>query len=195
MIIHGPIVHVRCQPRSLIGRALFILVGSTLFCGCGESPHIAAFNKGVEHYNNRRYEEAIRYFEEALDRKKGDARTVELLAYAYRHKGTNLYRQKDFDKAIAACRVALSYKSDYAEAYYWIAWSQLSKRSYWGAVSSFEKAIRLDPHDARFYEGLEYAKALRADQAKETAKAIAKGAAGVVVDHTIGRVVRWLRRR
>ncbi len=100
---------------------------------------------GYRAYQNRQYEEAITYFDEAINRNPNDMEAYKLRGDAKIHLGRYIEAIEDFDDAI-------SRDPNMASAYYARGAANYFLYQNESAISDFDDAIRLNPDDRRSYK-------------------------------------------
>ncbi len=100
--------------------------------------------RGSELYQRGEYEQAIAYYDEAIDIDSNVAQTYFLRGLA---KGENEQHEDaiaDFDKAIKI-------NPDSAESYHWRGIAKFQLRQHEDAITDFDKAININPNNAESY--------------------------------------------
>ncbi|MDP6038345.1 MAG: tetratricopeptide repeat protein, partial [Candidatus Latescibacteria bacterium] len=117
-----------------------LVVGSAL--AQGVSPESAEkYNAGQDLFKKRRYQEALKVFEEAVGL---DAKN----AQAYRAMGKTYQKLRNYKDAVEAFKMATTVKADYAEAYFELGQIQYQTKDYQGAQASLKKALSIDQNIA-----------------------------------------------
>lgn len=105
------------------------------------------FRIGVAHNEAKRWEEAVKAFEEAI-RLKPD------YAQAHYKLGVAFYNLDRFEEAVKQFKEAISLKKDYADAYFNLGQS-LSKLRLWEeAIAAYTQGLPYNPKDADLYYGI-----------------------------------------
>lgn len=115
----------------------------------------AAVGVGMMYYKKGDYDQAVKYFDEAIGMETDDSRRAEM---AYAAAGA-LFAAKKVSQARNYCNKAISYKSDYGYPYILMAqiyaqspkWSDepaLNKCTYFLAIDKLQKAKAVDPEVA-----------------------------------------------
>jgi serine/threonine protein kinase/Flp pilus assembly protein TadD len=96
------------------------------------------------HSQNRKLDEAVRFFTAALAIRPQSAG-------AHLNLGAALLEKGDIDGAIAECRLAIQFQDDYADAYMGLGNALHAKRDFDGAAAEYRTALSLRPdhHKAR----------------------------------------------
>ena len=113
-----------------------LVAGSAL--AQGVSPESAEkYNTGQDLFKKRRYQEALKIFEEAvnLDGKN---------AQAYRAMGKTYQRLRNYKDAVDAFKMATTVKADYTAAYFELGQLQLQTKDNEGAQASLRKVLEID---------------------------------------------------
>lgn len=100
---------------------------------------------GYRAYQNRQYEEAITYFDEAINRKPNDIE-------AYKLRGDAKIRLEQYIEAIEDFDDAISRDPDMASVYHARGVANYFLYQNESAISDFDNAIRLNPDDRRSYK-------------------------------------------
>ena len=96
------------------------------------------------HFDNGEYDDALRYFNEALE-------INPKLKTAYNGRGLVKHELGQYEKAIADFRQAIRIDSDYGHYYYNRARAFHELERYEDALSDLDIAIELNPDDAAYY--------------------------------------------
>lgn len=109
------------------------------------------FKQGCEYYDEEKFEDAIRFFKEAIRIKPDYAEAYFNLGLTYRREGYQ-------DEAITAFKAAIKIKPDYEIAYFLLGGVYAEKGNGEEAKNALKNAIRLKEDDkfAHFNLGLEY---------------------------------------
>ena len=155
---------------------------------------LAYNNMGMVQLENKKYDDALRSFEQALKLKPQYADAFYNMGVAYHHQGDRekaiaSYRQAirvkpDYldayinlgtefldkgmvDSALAQYRRALSFDSTFAKAHYTIAQTLVAQKRYDEGISSYRKSLAFDPTnaDAWYNLGVAYEKQAHLDDA------------------------------
>jgi tetratricopeptide (TPR) repeat protein len=102
------------------------------------------FKLGVQNTLYGNYQEAIKYFQQAIEEKKD-------FAAAYSNRCLAYINIQDYQNAIADCTQAINFLPNNAEAYLNRGIAQYRLGYYEAAIADDEKAIALKPNDFRAY--------------------------------------------
>jgi tetratricopeptide (TPR) repeat protein len=122
--------------------------------------HFIFIKQGWEQVEKGNYEQAIRYFTEAIDLNHKDAESYYSRGTGYSHKG-------QYDQAILDFSKALEISPRNAKPYYNRGIIFYRKGEYDQAISDFNKVLEINPMDAEAYynRGITYCKKGQHDQA------------------------------
>jgi tetratricopeptide (TPR) repeat protein len=98
-------------------------------------------NKGITLFNLKRYGEALKAYEQALDLDPNDARI-------YSNKGRALYELSRYKEALRACKRAIRLDPNNVHAHTGKGAALYGLKKYEEALRACEQALRLDPNDA-----------------------------------------------
>lgn len=119
----------------------------------------AYYEKGFALYNEFKYGEAIKLFDNAIAMDSGSYK-------AYNGKGIALCFQGFYDEGISLIQKALDLKPDFAYARFNMAMAYKLRKDYPNALLWFDKAIEADPEDTWSYYGISTIYADQADVPK-----------------------------
>ncbi len=102
------------------------------------------FERGYVSYENNNFDEALRYFTEAIHAKSDDVYSLMMRAIIYRTKG-------DVESAIADCNSVIQIKPDLAQAYLIRGRAFRMKAEIDAAIKDFNEAISLMPSEYESY--------------------------------------------
>jgi len=122
--------------------------------------HFIFIQQGWEQAEKGNYEQAIRYFTEAIDLNPKDAES-------HYSRGTAYSRKGQYEEAISDYTKALEINSMDAKAYYNRGIAYCKKSQYDQAILDFSKALEINPMDAKSYynRGITYCKKGQHNQA------------------------------
>jgi tetratricopeptide (TPR) repeat protein len=122
--------------------------------------HFIFIQQGWEQVEKGNYEQAIRYFTEAIDLNPKDAES-------YYSRGTAYSRKGQYDQAISDYTKALEINPRDAKSYFKRGIAYYKKSQYDQAISDFNKALEINPMVAEAYynRGITYCKKGQQDQA------------------------------
>jgi len=122
--------------------------------------HLIFIQQGWEQVEKGNYEQAIRYFTEAIDLNPKDAESYYSRGTAYSHKG-------QYDQAISDYTKVLEINPRDAKAYFKRGIAYYKKSQYDQVISDFSKALEINPMDAEAYynRGITYCRKGQQDQA------------------------------
>jgi tetratricopeptide (TPR) repeat protein len=156
--------------RVALGGLAAIILGGLTFCArtqtaywrdnetlwthalaCTTDNDVANNNFGFALFQKGRVNEAITYFQNALQRQPGNAQ-------ARNNLGSALFQKGRVDEAITCFHQALQIKPDYAEAHYNLGVALLQKGSVDEAIAQYQKALQIKPDyaDAHVNLGLAF---------------------------------------
>ncbi len=95
----------------------------------------------IEQYHNRRYVDAVRYYDEALRLDPENAYVLDLKSYSQ-------YRAGDLEGAVASINAALRYEPGFIYGYSDLARYACAARQYEGAVDAYARARRRSANEA-----------------------------------------------
>lgn len=104
------------------------------------------FWQGYAAYKDRRYDEAIKIFDQAIATDPG-------CYQAYSYKGAALAFKGDYRQALAALDRAIALKPDYEDAYFNKAISLELAGSYDEALANYDRALAINPQNPWSYYG------------------------------------------
>lgn len=109
------------------------------------------FERGLQHYGDGRYNEAIADWTEAIRLKPDDA-------HAYVNRGLAYFQIGDYDRTLVDCDKSIQLNSDFALAYFVRGRAYYNKGEHNRALVDYDASIYLDPTYTRayFYRGLAY---------------------------------------
>ena len=110
-----------------------------------EEPTSSYYDKGIEHYNAGKYQEAVNQFTTLIGIDPSRANAYDWRGSIYRKLGQYEMAILDFDQAI---RLDLSN----ATFYYWRGSTYFKLGQYEMAILDFDQAIRLDPTNVAYYD-------------------------------------------
>jgi tetratricopeptide (TPR) repeat protein len=146
------------------------------------APERADFIKGIELKKADKQDEAIQVFRDLLKRNPNNVNAMRQLALSY-------WQDKDrLEDAQALLRRATQTTPDFTEAWLTLAALLMEMNKYLEAIASYEKAIELEPKNARAWAGLgsAYGRAMlpeKAVQAFERSFAIVHGVPGALAGY------------
>ena len=105
------------------------------------------FNRGNDHSNSGKYEEAIESYKQAIKLNPDDA-------YAHTRLGVAYYKSGKYQEAIKSYKRAIRLDPDYRDAHHnlGVAYDELGR--YKEAIESYKQAIRIDPDYADVHNNL-----------------------------------------
>lgn len=117
------------------------------------------------YFNENKFDEAIIYYNRALDNNKNYISAYYNIAEIYKNK-------KDFDKAEKFYKKAIEISSDYIYPYYQIGNLYFDKEEYDTAIEWYKKALELEPNEEmiNYYIGIAYKKLKKLKEAIEHLK-------------------------
>ncbi|BAY43874.1 serine/threonine protein kinase [Scytonema sp. HK-05] len=124
---------------SLLQPKITALPTSSTHPSISSTPGITAkffYNRGLDKYNSKDYQEAIEYFGLALNIDSNHAE-------AYDNRGRAYYWLKNYQAAIENFTSVIKLKGDNANAYSWRAFSYHALREYQPAIEDYTEFIRL----------------------------------------------------
>lgn len=119
---------------------------------------IAYYNKGKEHFNAERYEEAVSTFQKTLtldaniERSSQDSDIENKHIYA--HLGAAYIGLKAYQEAIDALQNAIALDADLVDAHYNLGYAYVEQGSYDQAIPHLERAIAIAPNFKRAHYNL-----------------------------------------
>jgi tetratricopeptide (TPR) repeat protein len=105
------------------------------------------FNRGNDHSNSGKYEEAIESYKQAIKLNPDDAYAHTRLGVAYRKSGM-------YEDAIESYKQAIRINPDDADAHQSLGYAYVLSGKYKDAIESYKQAIRINPDDADAHIGL-----------------------------------------
>ena len=116
-------------------------------CSAKDQNSEALFNEGVQLFQQGKYDDAVKKYEEGLKKAPQNHIGYNLLGMAYRFKFNQLGAQKYKDKEIEAFKKAIELEPEF-----WAAYKNLAASLYYQgrkkeAVPYLEKALQLQPND------------------------------------------------
>jgi tetratricopeptide (TPR) repeat protein len=114
------------------------------------------FQKGYNALEVKEYDNAILYYQKAIELNPNFFAAYYSLGIAYKLKG-------NFDKAIQSYEKAIELNPNFSDAYYNLGLAYRSKGDLNKAIRSYEKAIELDPKDFGSYYNMGFAYNLNGD--------------------------------
>ena len=109
-----------------------------------------SFYRGISHYNNGAFEEALESFNLALtqDPERED------LPYIYSYKGNSLKDLQRYDEAIEVLKLGCDEDDEREDLHNLLGFCYFKKEEYQTAISHFERAVHLNPASAMDYANL-----------------------------------------
>lgn len=109
------------------------------------------FKEGVDHFNSKRYDEAIQDFDKAISEDNN-------YKEAYFFRGRCYYFQKKYKEAVEEFNIAIEIDKEFKESYFLRGICYYNQRKYEEAVKEFNKAIEIDKEfkEAYLYMGWSY---------------------------------------
>lgn len=102
-------------------------------------------DRGLEHYRNARYDQAIKDFTTALSMDTNPSYST------YINRGASFFELKQYDEAMADFKQAVLLAPNNAKAYAWYGNVHYARKAYSEASEHFSKAIALEPNNAVFH--------------------------------------------
>ncbi len=102
------------------------------------------FNKGLEQFKAKQYEEAIQSFSFVTTKNPNEY-------VAFYNIGLCYYNLKRYSQAVSAFQQSVKISPDYSKPYLYLGIALDINNRYTEAVSAFENGIRLEPNNARLY--------------------------------------------
>jgi len=130
-------------PKLVFAVAVLLTI-SIVFLSCQRKDPTDILNSAMKALNDKNYNEAIEYFNKAIE-------MYPYFAEPYFFRATTYFRMKNYEEAIADFTRCVKYDPSHAEAYYWRGEVYYHLEDYSNAISNYTKAIELDPDNIYYY--------------------------------------------
>ncbi len=108
---------------------------------------VGIYYKGVDNYENKRYEEAIEAYKKAIE-------VDPEFPFPYNGLGLIYYNQKRYEEAIEAYKKAIEVDPEYSSPYNGLGNTYYFQQRHEEAIEAYKKAIEVDPEYSSPYNGL-----------------------------------------
>jgi tetratricopeptide (TPR) repeat protein len=129
---------VREIMNSRLIQVLLLLVMATAAPAFGQTNETDLINKGMDFYNQDKFEEAIQAYDKVIEINPRNAE-------AYNNKGTALGVLGKYSEALQAFEKAKTINSSYAEAWYNMGVIFDLQGKYYPAIQAYNEATRINP--------------------------------------------------
>ena len=123
-----------------------------------QTAYLTMFTIGIDKYSNEKFDEALAYFDNAVQAVDANTQASTNPSEAYFFRANIYYDRSEYDRAIADYDKTVELNPDDPVAYFFRGDAYLAKGDYDRAFADYDKAIELNPDDAGayFFRGMAY---------------------------------------